>query len=160
MKKVFYRNNLKYLPVLIMLSVIGFQISQVYMNELSPWRGGGFGMYSAIHHNQRKIQVTLHTHSGERYSFVSYRGEWGMDGDKARIYPTSFHLDHLGKVIHEKAWVYSPNTGGIRVADPNENIPAQYQLKIDSTQIDILEPKLLNDPLNVGISQIKTRVYK
>ena len=160
MKQVFYRNNLKYLPTLVMLLVIGFQLSQVYMHKLSPWRGGGFGMYSTIHHNQRKIRVTLYTDSGEPYTFISYTGEWGIVGDKARIYPHPSYMKDLAQQIHEKDWVYFPNTGGIRVADTNERVPSQYHLKIDSTQIDIWEPKLLDKPLNIGINPIKSTVYK
>lgn len=160
MRQISKTDYLKFIPILCMVGVIFFQLYQVHVNGLSPWRGGGFGMYSSIHHNQRKIRVSLYTRQGEQFSFVSFKGEWGKLGDKARIYPNTSNMQHLAQTIHDKTWVYMPKSGGIRVAEENENIPPQYLLQIDSTQVQVLAPKLLDQKLNIGIQTIKSFVYK
>jgi hypothetical protein len=41
-----WRNRAQLLPVLLLLCVALHQLRLVYTTDLSPWSGGGFGMFS------------------------------------------------------------------------------------------------------------------
>lgn len=42
------KNWLRYLPVALLLVVAGNQFHLAYLHHLSPWSGGGFGMFSTV----------------------------------------------------------------------------------------------------------------
>jgi hypothetical protein len=39
----------------ILLAIAGLQLYQVRVNELAPWKGGGFGMFSTVDGPRRRI---------------------------------------------------------------------------------------------------------
>lgn len=50
-----YHKKLVFCVPVIALIVITFQVVMVKTNQLSRWKGGGFGMYSEIHHGHNEI---------------------------------------------------------------------------------------------------------
>jgi hypothetical protein len=52
---------LKYGLPLLIVSVVLIQFYQVYFQNLSPWKGGGFGMYSTYHPASRQIWAKVNT---------------------------------------------------------------------------------------------------
>jgi hypothetical protein len=45
-KKLFGYRFVIYFPVLLLVTIASIQINLVYSSNLSPWSGGGFGMFS------------------------------------------------------------------------------------------------------------------
>ena len=60
----------RFLPVLILLVVAGWQMYRVQVDDLSPWKGGGFGMYSTVHFDDYQIWVEWRV-PGRPASFVN-----------------------------------------------------------------------------------------
>ena len=46
------------LPIILLVSIAILQINLAHSIELSPWKGGGFGMFSVISKRYLAIQVT------------------------------------------------------------------------------------------------------
>ena len=55
---------LKRLPVFILLTVAVIQLASHKGKRLSPWKGGGFGVYSDMHPAYNKVRLTVKTDQG------------------------------------------------------------------------------------------------
>ena len=57
-----FRRTYKYLPSIILILVAVVQLTLSYQFNLSPWKGGGFGMFSSVYRPEsRYIKVYLET---------------------------------------------------------------------------------------------------
>lgn len=63
---------LKRLPVFILLTVAVIQLASHKGRRLSPWKGGGFGVYSDIHPAYNKVRLTVKTDQGSFIFFTRY----------------------------------------------------------------------------------------
>jgi hypothetical protein len=101
------------LPVFIFL-MVGHQFYQVYVHNLTRWKGGGFGMYSQIHPQDRRVWV------------VTPDSSWMIQGTKTR----------LEKKAHTLR--FFPNQQALR--DFADLVSKTYAL--DTLSIEIWEPYL------------------
>lgn len=59
------KHSIKVLPVIAFLVIAICNVVLVFRYDLSPWHGGGFGMFSSHeHHTSRYIQVMARTPQG------------------------------------------------------------------------------------------------
>lgn len=52
------KNFFKYLVPFLALTLVGVHFALVHVKKLTPWKGGGFGMYSDIHFYYNEVYVT------------------------------------------------------------------------------------------------------
>ena len=60
------RRILPFVPAILLCLVAGVQIYLVKAQDLTPWKGGGFGMFSTNDDGFRRIQVWVQEPDGER----------------------------------------------------------------------------------------------
>ena len=65
------RRYLPHLPPLLLLVVACIQVYLVRTHDLSPWKGGGFGMFSTNDDENRWVDVRVEDAQGERRIDVS-----------------------------------------------------------------------------------------
>jgi len=100
-----YKSILKNL-IPILLCVIAFvQIQKVYTKDLTPWKGGGFGMFAMIDRMEnRPVHITLWS-SGEEYIVNPRDLLANEDYYRIKSLPDKNALDRLASDILEQKWV-------------------------------------------------------
>lgn len=147
---------LKSTPIFLLLVVFSYQIFNVKQHGLSPWRGGGFGMYTNFHPANRFIRITFRLADNSSYSFTSYKGEWGALGFKTKLFPHPDNLDALIEKIKALKWVYTDfNRNNIKGISPWEQHPDVLNLSPSSIEIEILEHVHAN-----GLLALKNQTIK
>ncbi len=92
----FFKSAIPIIALVVTLS----QVVMVYVYDISPWRGGGFGMYSRIHYNRYEVWVnnieinydSLHKNDGRYYYLTK----------KIRIKPGTENMLALGNYLSHK----------------------------------------------------------
>ena len=96
---------LKYLAPVLLATLACIQIFLGLKFELTPWKGGGFGMFSTVDSpGARSIRVYLETDDGElptkAPSWLRARRRY------ARSFPTDFRVRALAVEMAAATWVY------------------------------------------------------
>lgn len=108
MKFNFYKWSL---PILI-LTVAGFQFHEVYTNQLTRWKGGGFGMYSEIHPLDKRVWVITPDSS---WIIHDRKTTLGQMAHTLRFFPNNKAMDLFGKKV---ATTYKLEYFNIEVWEP------------------------------------------
>ncbi len=126
------KNILVYLPVTLCLVVIIFQVSMQKNYNLTKWKGGGFGMYTEMHHTYYTVDVRTTGVSNR----VLYRDKQiAYQIDLCKILPTDTQLKKLATLIRTK----------------NNN---------QSVHIVVLKPKLSAVDMSVSMEKINQLTIK
>ena len=133
-------------PVLLALVALT-QVTVATTTDLTPWRGGGFGMFSTLDgHDLRGVRVEVVDADGERLAIPgrSLRaGEEELDRAlvRARAWPTDSRVDELGRRIAAADLVeVSGGRAEPRAAldpDPNEDATQIIRPVDGVAQVDI-----------------------
>ena len=114
------------MPVVLVL-VAASQVVIASTTDLTPWRGGGFGMFSTLdNHDQRFLRITAVTQSGEAVA-VDARALFQDDSPvreefvRARARPTTGNLDALAEAIAAAGLVIDDGIARPRV-DEDEGV--------------------------------------
>jgi len=87
-----------YLPVLVLALVALNQIRMARTTDLTPWKGGGFGMFSTLD-RPRARQVRVHVVGGGRDIPLAVPAELHELEESAKNLPTERNLIRLGREI-------------------------------------------------------------
>jgi hypothetical protein len=130
--------------------------------ELTPWKGGGFGMFSTLDTpSNRTVRVYLETHDGELPtelpSWLANRGK------HARSFPADFRIRALAAEMAAATWIYKEDesaddstanpsdSSGIETSDGDQPFP----------QVEALRPgKDVDDREVVAVDAIRVEVWR
>ena len=88
---------LPYVPAILLCVVAIVQVQLSRTRSLSPWKGGGFGMFSTNDDEYRRIEVWVEGPEGEREIDVSR----DLRVMQVAAYPTADRLRSMGRRIGE-----------------------------------------------------------
>ena len=110
------------IPVLVLLLVAANQIWQTNRENLSVWKGGGFGMFASV--NSRFSHI--HLHDKEETNCAEFPTEHREKLRKVETYPTYNGLGTLLEDYRKGEWIYfsklvkqKPQVA-IRMIEPHE----------------------------------------
>jgi hypothetical protein len=85
-------------PVAILLVVAAAQVLLVHTVDLSPWKGGGFGMFAAVDGGAVR-SVRIRVDAPGRSEMVHVPASLEVDADRAAALPVTWLLDRLGRAV-------------------------------------------------------------
>jgi hypothetical protein len=97
-------------PVVLLL-VAAWQIVLVKTTRLSPWKGGGFGMFSTIDAPDDRVVSARVTISGEEYP-VELSGPLAAARDRVLAQPTEAHGRQVLARLLDASWELREHRGG------------------------------------------------
>ena len=150
MRRSPFYDQLAYAAPLLLALVAGVQRYLVEFQSLDPWKGGGFGMFSAISaQNTRRMTITLVTTENVEKRFPPYAiaSRIPMGGEMQRRHwklitmPTAEALASLAREIADAEWVeVTPNATQSSTADGTRASPAYYRMRQDVADEDSFRP--------------------
>ena len=91
-------NRYAVIPVVLLLVVAGIQINLALTEDLTPWKGGGLGMFSTTDGNMfRTLRVFVS--APQRSEELLLRGNLEDLAVAAEMFPSDWFLDKLAKGI-------------------------------------------------------------
>ncbi|MCI0615946.1 hypothetical protein L0244_23415, partial [bacterium] len=91
-------NRYALIPVALLLVVAGNQINLAFTKDLTPWKGGGFGMFSTTDGNMfRALRVFVS--APQRSEELLLKGNLEDLAVSAQMFPSDWLLDKLAKGI-------------------------------------------------------------
>jgi hypothetical protein len=109
--------TLNYIIPVIALIVIGLQVFMVETNQLSKWKGGGFGMYTEVHYVRNEIWVNDVNISLD--SIVENNTEVSLAVNQLKLTPSKKALYEAAEIIQPH---FKTDTLKIQVWKPNIDI--------------------------------------
>jgi hypothetical protein len=86
------------LPVLILVVVAAIQIGLARTADLTPWKGGGFGMFSTSDHGgQRSLRIVVS--APERSEEIAVSPSLQDAADRVTALPGRRQLTHLARLV-------------------------------------------------------------
>jgi len=121
-----YPKILNYIVPIIALIVIAIQVVMVETNNLSKWRGGGFGMYSEAHYQQR--EVWINNTNIELDSIFKKDEQVELAVKRAKLLPGNSELRKTAKLVKH---LFNADTLTIQVWKPYTDIStSKYSRKL------------------------------
>ena len=102
------------LPALILLVVAGVQVTLTRMAGLSPWKGGGFGMFSTTDDAGRRW-VRVFVNAPERSEEIAVTPSLEDAATRAAVLPTDPQLTRLARRVGERERRYGRPVETVRV---------------------------------------------
>ena len=101
----FKRHWVAFCPVLLLMLIAFNQIYKKNTHYLSPWKGGGFGMFSDI-----SVRY-MHIHLINRRTFYCAKkpNDYKRILYKMKHYPSDSLLKTMGKKLTRHTWAFNPN---------------------------------------------------
>jgi hypothetical protein len=101
-------------PALLLCAVALHQLHLAGAHAISPWKGGGFGMFSTTDTGpQRELRVFLVSHSGARA--VALPESLDDIASRAAVLPTPTRLRELARRVGEDMGGLLPDLASVRV---------------------------------------------
>jgi hypothetical protein len=101
-----------YIPPILLCLVAFLQLFLVRAHDLTPWRGGGFGMFSTNDDESRLIEVWVTDAQGERPTVVTLE-QWPTP---VTALPSETRLAALGRRVAEAERARGNEVRSVRVA--------------------------------------------
>jgi len=138
------RPNLRaLLPVWLLVVVAGAQVALARSAALTPWKGGGFGMFSTTDDAARR-RVRVFVTAPERSEEIAIAPSLEDAARRAEVLPADYQLSRLAKgvvarerryarpveTVRIEAWRidYAPNT-----LAATSRLIREYEYRVDST---------------------------
>lgn len=146
-------NFLKFLMPVLLITVAIVQIYNVYANDLTPWKGGGFGMFAFTDRMEhRKVEIDLY-YSGEKFK-VDFRNLTPNSRERNFIHtmPTSERVKKLHTKDSSKCFkLHDEHTMEVQLT--SEECEPQYS---EGTILkDLKEAAFKPDSAVVNVNRIK-----
>lgn len=91
-------------PPLVLVVVAAAQVFAARTSLLTPWKGGGFGMFSTVDApHARFVRLVLETPDGERR--VALPATWRDEAAVLRASPTQARVEALASALVNETWV-------------------------------------------------------
>ena len=154
------KKNIVSLPVILLIFVFFIQQYHINLYCLSPWRGGGFGMYTTFHPQNNFLKITFFLPKQQEYTITSYPGEWGEEGFRTKIFPHPRNYKALANKIKQLRWAYASfEKKEIITASASANVPESLLLQPDSIKISLLRPKPVSKNLDIIVEQLNSMTF-
>ena len=158
--RIWTKKNIVSLPVTLLILVFFIQQYHIEFHQLSPWRGGGFGMYTTFHPQNNFLKITFFLPNQQKYTFTSYPGEWGEEGFRTKIFPHPRNYKELARKIKQLRWAYASfEKKEIITASASANVPKSLLLQPDSIKISLLRPRPVSKKLNITTEQLNSMTF-
>ena len=103
-----------WLPAAILLSVALTQVALTRVADLSPWKGGGFGMFSTTDGTAFRF-VRLFAESPDRSEELTVAASLEEAALRAQLFPSNRFLARLGKAAAQREQRHRRSVSSIRV---------------------------------------------
>jgi hypothetical protein len=110
------------LPVLLLVAVALVQLVLAHTQSLSPWSGGGFGMFSSLDHGSRRHLHAFVVRPGLRREVAPSR-ELEKDVTRALTFPSDARLRGIAAALAE-------------TPTPDHGKPSAVQVQVWRTRFD------------------------
>ena len=101
-------------PVALLLAVAAVQVTLVYTAELSPWKGGGFGMFSTTDDSGRR-HVRIFVSAKDRSEEIAIAPSLEDVADRAAVLPTDYQLTRLAQRVVAREARYQRPVDVVRI---------------------------------------------
>lgn len=91
-------------PVLVLVLVACVQIVVAHNTALTPWKGGGFGMFSTVDADTRRVVQVYLTVDGREVP-VAVPDEFDVQAASLRPMPTERRTERFARRLLEQRWV-------------------------------------------------------
>ena len=102
------------LPVALLLAIACGQVMLVRTSDLSPWKGGGFGMFSTTDDGGRR-QVRVFVSAAERSEEIAISPSLEDAARRAAILPRDAQLTQLARRVVEREGRYRRPVETVRI---------------------------------------------
>ena len=113
---------LRLLPVALLVAVALFQLTLAHTLSLSPWSGGGFGMFSSLDHGSQRHLHAFIVRPGLRREILPPRALTSQIA-RARALPSEGRLHRIATALAD-------------FPTPDHGRPTAVQIQVWSTQFD------------------------
>jgi hypothetical protein len=103
-----------WLPVALLATVAGAQVTLARTSTLSPWKGGGFGMFSTTDDAGRR-RVRIYVSAPGRSEEIAITPSLEDAAVRAAVLPTARRLAHLGRLVVDRETRYRRPVDTVRV---------------------------------------------
>jgi hypothetical protein len=103
-----------YLPVALLATVAGAQVMLARTSTLSPWKGGGFGMFSTTDDAGRR-RVRIYVSAPGRSEEIAIAPSLEDAAARAAVLPTERTLTHLAGLVVDRETRYRRPVDRVRV---------------------------------------------
>jgi hypothetical protein len=98
----------------VLLAVAAVQVTLVYTAELSPWKGGGFGMFSTTDDSGRR-HVRIFVSAKDRSEEIAIAPSLEDVADRAAVLPTDYQLTRLAQRVVAREARYQRPVDVVRI---------------------------------------------
>ena len=144
MHKIIVKNLI---PILL-CTIALVQICMVYSKDLTPWKGGGFGMFAMIDRLEyRPVHITLWS-SGVEYIINPRELLNREDYYRVKSLPGKNVLDRLATDILDRSWVYNKDVDKVegytylRPYSSSDRESLQDTITADSVMVQVYRLKM------------------
>ena len=102
------------LPVALLIAVAGVQVMLAATAGLSPWKGGGFGMFSTTDDGGRRY-VRIFVTAPERSEEISIAPSLEDAARRAAVLPRDAQLSYLARRVVERERRYQRSVDAVRI---------------------------------------------
>ena len=102
------------LPVALLIAVAGVQVMLATTAGLSPWKGGGFGMFSTTDDGGRRY-VRIFVTAPERSEEISIASSLEDAARRAAVLPRDAQLAYLARRVVERERRYQRSVDAVRI---------------------------------------------
>jgi hypothetical protein len=141
-----------FLPILLMVLVVGIHKHLVFNQKLSSHHGGGFAMFSSTDYSDwRTVRLMVENVDGKFY----YIQPGQLDAERSvRIMPNSNNIENLILEIRKKVWILGKSN--------QLKVPTGFQIKdekkldsIKSINISVLTIAISSDFTEIKLNEIQ-----
>jgi hypothetical protein len=127
-----------WLPALLLLTVAAHHVVRVRQDGLTPWKGGGFGMFSTIDsQSHRRVRVFATTFDG-RTMALEPGDEFEYDLRRARFLPKSWQVAQLATRLAKSEWTIQRSPDGAPVLRPiHARQPNVEAVRVERVRVEI-----------------------
>ena len=101
-------------PVALLVAVAAVQVTLVYTADLSPWKGGGFGMFSTTDDSGRR-HVRIFVSAKDRSEEITIAPSLEDVADRAAVLPTDYQLTRLAQRVVAREARYQRPVDVVRI---------------------------------------------
>src|SRR5262245_14001946 len=98
MKDLARAKYLAIIPISLLILVACLQIYLARTADLTPWKGGGFGMFSTTDGNANRY-LRIYVSGPQRSEELQMKASWDDLATRAEMYPQNSQLEKLAKAI-------------------------------------------------------------
>ena len=96
------------IPTLVLIAIALIQYTTTHTTVLTPWKGGGFGMFSTVDHDRSRT-VTLYLRIDGEEIPVALPDGYGAEIVSLRPMPTEARTEALASRMATENWIWLPD---------------------------------------------------